>query len=158
LSVPEEGKFLTFRLAEEEYGIRIQKVREIVGMAPVVRVPKLPPHVLGVVNLRGNVIPVLDIRLRFGMETAEYDNRTCIVIVERDGERGTGLTGIVVDAVSEVLHIAKETIQQAPSFGADGDAGCILGMAITDDGVKILLNIERVLISEDALLNPRIAA
>lgn len=157
-SVPEDGKFLTFRLAEEEYGIRIQKVREIVGMAPVVRVPKLPPHVLGVVNLRGKVIPVLDLRLRFQMEAAEYDDRTCIVVVERDAERGAGLTGIVVDAVSEVLHIPKETIQQAPSFGAEVDAGCIFGIATTDDGIKILLDIEQVLISEDALLDPRIAA
>jgi purine-binding chemotaxis protein CheW len=156
--IPEEGKFLTFRLADEEYGIRIKQVREIVGMAPVVRVPEMPTHVLGVVNLRGKVIPVLDLRLRFQMEAAEYDDRTCIVVVERDADRGTSLTGIVVDAVSEVLPIAKETIQQAPSFGADIDAGCILGIATTDDGVTILLDIEQVLISEDALWDSRNAA
>jgi purine-binding chemotaxis protein CheW len=149
LPAAEEGKFLTFRLAGEEYGIGILKVREIVGMTPVTRVPNLPPHIKGVINLRGRVIPVLDLRLRFRMDASEYDERTCIVVVELDVGNGVFPTGLIVDSVSEVLNIKKRNIERPPSFGASFDTSFILGMANMDEGVKILLDIDNVLNPEE---------
>ena len=139
------GKYLTFSLANEEYGIGILKVREIIGMLPITSVPQTPPFVKGVVNLRGKVIPVLDLRLKFIMDEAEYTDRTSIIVVEIQGESGTIQLGIVVDHVSEVVNIKEEDIEDAPSFGANLDTHYILGMAKTGGGVKILLDIDRVL-------------
>ena len=96
-----EGKYLTFTLADEEYGISIIKIREIIGMMKITTIPQTPEFVKGVINLRGKVIPVLDLRLRFGMEAIDYTDRTCIIVVEIEGQAGTAQIGIVVDAVSE---------------------------------------------------------
>jgi len=139
------GKYLTFNLADEEYGIAILKVKEIIGMMPVTQVPKTPEFVKGVVNLRGKVIPVTDLRLKFGLPETDYTDRTCIIVIEINGQNGTILVGIVVDAVSEVLNIKAEEIEPAPAFGAQLDTGFILGMAKTEEGVKILLDIDDVL-------------
>jgi len=144
-----EGKYLTFTLAEEEYGIGILKIKEIIGMLPITSVPQTPKFVKGVINLRGKVIPVIDLRLRFGMGEIDYTERTCIIVVEIEGQAGTVLIGIVVDSVSEVLNIKGEDIEDTPTFGTKLNTEYILGMAKTEGGVKILLDIDRVLSSEE---------
>ena len=140
-----EGKYLTFSLADEEYGIGILKIREIIGMMPITSVPQTPAFVKGVINLRGKVIPVLDLRLRFGMQEIEYTDRTCIIVVEIAGAAGKIQIGSVVDSVSEVLNIKGEDIENTPTFGASLDTEYILGMAKMEGGVKILLDIDKVL-------------
>ena len=143
--VDKEGKYLTFTLAEEEYGIGILKIKEIIGMLSITSVPQTPEFVKGVINLRGKVIPVMDLRLRFGMPSIAYSERTCIIVVEIDGQAGTILVGIVVDAVSEVLNIKGDEIEKTPAFGAKLNTDYILGMAKMEGGVKILLDIDLVL-------------
>jgi len=144
-----EGKYLTFMLADEEYGIGILKVKEIIGMMPITTVPQTPPFVKGVINLRGKVIPVVDLRLKFGIKATDYTERTCIIVVEIPSETGTFQIGIVVDAVSEVLNIKGEDVEATPSFGSSLDTSYILGMAKIEGGVKILLDIDQVLIREE---------
>lgn len=144
-----EGKYLTFTLADEEYGISILKIKEIIGMMPITSVPQTPHYVKGVINLRGKVIPVVDLRGRFGMEEIDYTERTCIIVVEIQGESGMIMIGIVVDSVSEVLNIKGEDIEPTPTFGARLNTDYILGMAKMEGGVKILLDIDRVLGSEE---------
>jgi purine-binding chemotaxis protein CheW len=139
------GKYLTFTLADEEYGIGILKVKEIIGMMAITSVPRTPDFVKGVINLRGKVIPVIDLRLKFEMDFIAYTDRTCIIVVEIDTDDMTIQIGIVVDSVSEVLNIKQEEIENAPSFGTNLDTDYILGMAKIDSGVKILLDIDRVL-------------
>jgi purine-binding chemotaxis protein CheW len=143
------GKYLTFSLAGEEYGINILKIKEIIGMLPITTVPQTPEFVKGVINLRGKVIPVIDLRLKFGMEPMAYGERTCIVVVEIEGASGTVLVGSVVDSVSEVLNIKAEEIEDSPTFGTQLDTKAILGMAKADNDVKILLDIDKVLDVED---------
>lgn len=139
------GKYLTFTLSEEDYGIGILKVKEIIGMMVITSVPRTPSYVKGVINLRGKVIPVIDLRVKFDMGEKEYTDRTCIIVVEIDSQEETILIGIVVDSVSEVLNIQENEIEDAPSFGIKLDVDYILGIAKTGGGVKILLNIDRVL-------------
>jgi len=141
----ETGKYLTFTLAKEEYGIGILKVKEIIGMIPITPVPRTPTFVKGVINLRGKVLPVVDLRLKFNMGQIPYTERTCIIVVEIDTKDETVLIGIVVDAVSEVLSIPPEAIEPPPTFGNKLSTDYILGMAKTETGVKILLNIDQVL-------------
>ncbi len=152
-----EGKYLTFTLAGEEYGIGILKIKEIIGMMPVTTVPQTPEFVKGVINLRGKVIPVMDLRLRFGMESIDYTERTCIIVVEIAGPSGTVMIGIVVDAVSEVLNIKGDDIEETPTFGTKLNTDYIFGMAKMEGGVKILLDIDRVLSQEEAALLERAA-
>ena len=140
-----EGKYLTFSMQNEEYGISILKIKEIIGMMPVTPVPQTPGFVKGVINLRGKVIPVVDLRLRFEMEAIDYTERTCIIVVEIESLAGIVLIGIVVDAVSEVLNIKGEDIEDTPAFGKGLDTNFILGMAKMEGGVKTLLDIDRVL-------------
>jgi purine-binding chemotaxis protein CheW len=144
-----EGKYLTFTMADEEYGIGILKIKEIIGMMPITTVPQTPEFVKGVINLRGKVIPVVDLRLRFGIEAIDYTERTCIIVVEIEGSAGTIQIGIVVDAVSEVLNINEEEVENTPTFGTRLNTDYILGMAKMEGGVKILLDIDRVLSAED---------
>jgi purine-binding chemotaxis protein CheW len=143
-----EGKYLTFTMAEEEYGIGILKIKEIIGMMPITTVPQTPEFVKGVINLRGKVIPVVDLRLRFGMDSVDYTDRTCIIVAEIENQSGTVMFGIVVDSVSEVLNIKGDDIEETPRFGAKLNTDYILGMAKTEGGVKILLDIDRVLSAE----------
>ena len=145
-----ENKYLTFTLANEDYGIGILKIKEIIGMMKITPVPRTPAFIKGVINLRGKVIPVTDLRLRFGMPETSYTERTCIIVVEIESQTGLLLMGIVVDSVSEVLSIKSESIDAAPSLGAKVDASYILGMAKTEGGVKILLDIDRIL-NEDEI-------
>jgi len=139
------GKYLTFVLLEEEYGLEILKVREIIGMMDITAVPRTPDFVRGVVNLRGKVIPVIDLRSKFGMETAEATEETCIIVVDV----GNVEMGIIVDKVSEVLDIASEDIEPPPQFGVSVDTDFILGMGKTNNRVTILLDISKVLTGED---------
>ncbi len=147
-----QGKYLTFSLAEEEYGIGIIQIKEIIGMMPITSVPRTPEFVKGVINLRGKVIPVIDLRLRFEMQSSEYTERTCIIVVEIETKADTVVIGIVVDSVSEVLNINEQDIEEAPSFGTRLDTNYILGMAKTEGGVKILLDIDCVLTSDEIKL------
>ena len=144
-----EGKYLTFVLNEEEYGIGILKIKEIIGMMPITTVPQTPEFVKGVINLRGKVIPIVDLRARFGMDTIDYTERTCIIVVEIEGPAGMLMIGIVVDAVSEVLNIKGEDIEDTPTFGTKLNTDYILGMAKMEGGVKILLDIDRVLTGDE---------
>jgi purine-binding chemotaxis protein CheW len=147
-----EGKYLTFTLNQEEYGLGILRIKEIIGMMPVTSVPKTPDFVKGVINLRGQVIPVVDLRLRFGMKELEYTERTCIIVVEISGPSGNVVIGVVVDSVSEVLNIKGEDIEDTPTFGTSLDTDFILGMAKIGRGVKILLDIDRVLNAQEVVL------
>ena len=147
-----EGKYLTFIMANEEYGIGILKIREIIGMMPITTVPQTPDFVKGVINLRGKVIPVMDLRLRFEMEAIDYTERTCIIVVEIELNGRIVHIGIVVDAVSEVLNIKNEEIEDTPTFGTKLDTDYIFGMAKREGGVKILLDIDRVLSHEEVTL------
>ena len=140
-----ESKYLTFALDREEYGIGILKVKEIIGMMAITSVPQTPGFVKGVINLRGKVIPVVDLRLKFGMQEMRYTERTCIIVVEIAGHAGDTQIGIVVDAVSEVLNIKGDDVEETPTFGSMVNADFILGMAKMEGGVKILLDIDKVL-------------
>jgi purine-binding chemotaxis protein CheW len=135
------GKFLTFGLGDEEYGLEILKVREINGMMDITRVPAMPDYVRGVINLRGKVIPVVDLRLVFGMAASEQTSETCIIVVDVHGS----LRGVVVDHVSEVMDIRPEEIEDPPEVGEGTANESILGMAKTKGRVRILLDINRVL-------------
>jgi purine-binding chemotaxis protein CheW len=144
-----EGKYLTFALGPEEYGLEILKVREIMGIMEITAVPQTPEYVRGVINLRGKVIPVIDLRARFGMETVETTDQTCIIVVEIT-QKGQGFdTGIVVDRVQEVLDIAGSDIEDTPQFGSNVATDFILGMGKIGDSVKILLDINKVLAGAD---------
>lgn len=143
------GKYLTFRLAEEDYGVPLLQVKEIIGMMPVTAVPRTPGYVKGVINLRGKVIPVSDLRLRFGMDAIPYNDRTCIIVVDIQGIEQAIRMGVIVDAVSEVLNVREEEIEPAPSFGEHVQTHYILGMANMDEQVKILLDIDRVFDREE---------
>ncbi len=140
-----EGKYLTFNMNNEEYGIGILKIKEIIGMMPITTVPQTPEFVKGVINLRGKVIPVIDLRLRFGIDAIDYTERTCIIVVEIEGTAGTIQIGIVVDSVSEVLNIKGEDVAETPTFGTKLNTDYILGMAKMEGSVKILLDIDKVL-------------
>ncbi|MBP8911604.1 MAG: purine-binding chemotaxis protein CheW [Phycisphaerae bacterium] len=146
-----EGKYLTFALAHEEYGLEILKVREIIGYIEVTAVPQTPHYVRGVINLRGQVIPVVDLRAKFGMETTEVTDETCIIVVEITLGGRKSNTGIVVDRVQEVLDIEADSIEEPPQFGASVNTDFILGMGKVGDSVKILLDIDRVLTGGDGL-------
>ena len=139
------GKYLTFVLAEEEYGLEILKVREIIGMMEITSVPRTPEYVKGVINLRGKVIPVVELRLKFGIEEAERTEETCIIVVDV----GEVEMGIIVDKVSEVLNIKADEIEDTPEFGTNVNTDFILGMGKTEGRVSILLDISKVLGEED---------
>ncbi|MFB6345307.1 MAG: chemotaxis protein CheW [bacterium] len=149
----ETQKFLTFILKDENYGIDILTVREIIGYMDVTPVPQTPDFVKGVVNLRGKVIPVINLRQKFGMEEIEVTNETCIIVVEvdftADDETNTVQMGIVVDTVEEVLDIPVDNIDPAPNFGGEIDTEYIEGMGKVDENVVILLNIDKVLTEEE---------
>ena len=146
------GKYLTFMLGDEEYGLEILRVREIIGLMSITVVPRTPPYVRGVINLRGKIIPVVDLRVKFGMETVEVTEETCIIVVDMILNEEQIEMGILVDKVSEVLDIMGQDIEDAPAFGTGFDSDFILGMAKVKGSVKILLNIGSVLNSEEVLM------
>jgi len=140
-----EGKFLTFVLSSEEYGIEILKVREIIGLMDITSVPQTPDYMKGVINLRGKVIPVIDLRMKFSMPEEEHTQETCVIVVEVNSTS----IGIIVDSVSEVSDIAGEEIENAPKFGQDIDTSFIMGLGKVKDKIVILLDIDSVLSSEE---------
>ncbi len=143
------GKFLTFLLAEESYGIEVLLIREIIRMQTITPVPHMPSHVKGVINLRGKVIPVVDLRLKFNLPAEEATERTCVIVVDvKNHEGAPSLLGLVVDAVEEVLNIAGEDVEPSPDFGTQLSNECCLGIAKVKDGVKTLLDIEKVVSTE----------
>jgi purine-binding chemotaxis protein CheW len=143
------GKYLTFRLGKEQYGLEILKVREIMGWINITPVPKAPPAVRGVLNLRGKIIPVIDLRRKFEMDSVETTDRTCIIVVDVQVRSQSADVGIIVDNVSEVLNINSQDIGPPPVLGCDLDTNFILGMAKSSESVTILLDIESVLSESD---------
>jgi purine-binding chemotaxis protein CheW len=143
------GKYLTFQLGQEEFGIQVVKVREIMGLQDITAVPHTASYVKGVINLRGKVTPVVDLRLKFGLPEAEYTQRTCIIVVQATGSAGPMLMGIIVDSVSEVLNLTAADIEDTPDFGDGAATPFLLGMAKTKGKVKILLEIDQVLTSQE---------
>lgn len=139
------GKYLTFNLGDEQYGLEILKVQEIIGMQEITKIPRTPSYVKGVINLRGKVIPVIDLRLKFDMKEKDFTRKTCIIVVQVRREENTLIMGIIVDEVSEVLDITADKIEAPPSMGTKLTAHFILGIAKTESTVKILLDIDNVL-------------
>jgi purine-binding chemotaxis protein CheW len=142
---PRAGKYLTFQLAKEEFAVQVLHVREIMGVQEITAVPQMPHHVKGVLNLRGKVIPVVDLRLKFGLPEIEYTQRTCIIVVQTEGEAGRVSTGIIVDGVSEVLMLQPADIEDTPAFGVGAATPYLLGLAKIKSKVKILLDINKVI-------------
>ena len=143
------GKYLTFRLDNEEYGLEILKVREIIGLMDITSVPKTPDYVRGIINLRGSVIPVLDLKKKFDMGATEDTEETCVIVVEVTLGDNKVMMGTIVDAVSEVLEIKENEIEDAPAFGTNVNTKFILGIGKVKDEVKILLDIDEVLTTSD---------
>lgn len=139
------GKYLTFHLGKEEFGIQVRHVREIMGVQDITAVPGTPPHLKGVINLRGKIIPVVDLRLKFQFPEAPFTETTCIVVVQVEQEGEQTMIGLIVDGVSEVLNLGAVDIEDAPNFGEGVDMPFVLGIAKCKGSVKILLKIEDVL-------------
>jgi purine-binding chemotaxis protein CheW len=143
------GKYLTFQLGNEEFAIQVLCVREIMGVQEITAVPQTPSYVKGVINLRGKVIPVVDLRLKFGLLEIEHTQRTCIIVVQIQGEADKLMIGVIVDAVSEVLTLQASEIEDTPDFGNGVATPYLLGMAKIKGKVKILLDIDRVLSAQE---------
>lgn len=141
----QEGKFLTFKLGDEEFGIEIRNVTEIIGLQKISKVPDMPGFIKGVINLRGNVIPVMDVRSRFTMDERNYDDRTCVIVVSISGIS----VGLVVDTVREVADIDEKNISPAPKVRDDGSSRYIKGMGKVGEDVKILLDVDKLLFEKE---------
>lgn len=144
------GKYLTFALAGEEYGIPVLKAREIIKLMDITTVPRVPAHVKGVINLRGRLVPVIDLRLKFGLAVEDSTDRTCIIVVEAMASGRGVMLGIIVDQVSEVLNITGEEIEAPPDFGEQLDTRYMLGIAKIKGKVKMLLDLDKSLTVEVA--------
>ncbi len=152
------GKYLTFTLHAESYGIDVLKVREIIRQTTITVVPQMPAHVRGVINLRGKIIPVMDLRLRFGFADAASTEQTCIIVVQVKLPDGKVVQmGLVVDGVEEVVSIAATDIEETPDFGGQICTDYIVGMAKVKNVVKVLLDIDRVVGAETAQSLPSLA-
>lgn len=145
------GKYLTFQLAREVYGLEILKVREIIGLMDITHVPRTPEHIRGVINLRGKIIPVVDLRAKFAMERTADTERSCIIVVDVQLGDEACQMGILVDAVSEVLNVLADQIEPAPTFGGDVDAGFIRGIAKASNKVIVLLHLQNMLATAGTL-------
>ena len=139
------GKFLSFYLSKEEYGIAILKVREIIGMVDVTPLPRTPQFVKGVINLRGTIVPIIDLRERFGLDSADYGRTTVVVVVKVERGESSRVMGVVVDAVSDVYNLPENEIKETPDFGTALDAQFAKGLATVDKKMIILLDIDRLL-------------
>jgi purine-binding chemotaxis protein CheW len=149
------GKYLTITLGRESYGIPVLKVREIIRICPITRVANMPPQVRGVINLRGKVIPVVDLRTRFGLPAGADHDRTCIVVTQVAATTGHGsrLYGVIVDGVEEVAHFTADDLQPTPDFGGVIDTRFITGMAKAGDSVKSLIDLDAIAAAEGAVLD-----
>jgi purine-binding chemotaxis protein CheW len=143
------GKYLTFQLGVEIFGIEILKVQEIIGMMNVTRVPRTPDYIRGVVNLRGKVIPVIELRSKFSLESCEDTEKTCIIVVQVTRPESRVTMGIIVDEVSEVLYVESEQIEPSPSFGNGADTEFLLGIGKVNEKVVMLLDVDKVLSGEE---------
>jgi purine-binding chemotaxis protein CheW len=149
------GKYLTFTLGGESYGVPVLAVRQIIRLCPITPVATMPPHVRGVINLRGKVIPVVDLRLRFGLAAAAEHDRTCIVVTQvAAASGGTRPYGVIVDGVEEVAQFTAADIEPAPDFGGAIDVRFITGMAKAASGVKVLVDLDRIAAAETLALDP----
>lgn len=146
------GKYLTFALDDEEYAVSVLKVREIIKIMDITDVPQLPSYVKGVINLRGKVIPVVDLRLKFGMAAKDYTERTCIIVVDVLVRSSAVLMGVVVDSVSDVMSIAADDLTEPPDFGDPTSGNCVQALAKVKGTVKILLNLDWVLGADEELI------
>jgi purine-binding chemotaxis protein CheW len=146
-----DQKLLTFSLGAEGYGISILNVKEIIGMLDITQVPRTPTFIKGVINLRGKIIPVMDLRIKFGMDEKPYNERTCIVVIEINIQGNQRLLGMVVDTVSEVINVAAEEIEPAPQYGSKLEHNLIAGMAKIKDRVVIILDIDEVVFCDEVV-------
>jgi len=146
------GRYLTFKLGPESYGLPVLGVREIIRLCPITPVPHMPPYIKGVINLRGKVIPILDLRAKFQLSTGGYGERACIIVVQVGAPpAAVALMGAIVDAVEEVVHLGEAELEPTPDFGGSPDTGYILGMATVHGGVKTLLDLNKVFLEEGLL-------
>lgn len=150
-------KYLTFRLAQEVYGLDILKVQEIIGMMNVTRIPRLPEFIRGVINLRGMVIPVVDLRLKFDLGSQQDTDKNCIIVVQISSSARSLTTGVIVDEVSDVMDIGADQIEPPPSFGHNLDTAFLLGMAKVNQKVILMLDIDRALTEDDLCILQRAA-
>jgi len=139
------GRFLTFFLGKETYGIEIRCVTEIMGMQAITKMPEMPDYIKGIINLRGLIIPLLDVRLRFGKEPREYDDRTCVVVIDLSGVS----VGLIVDSVSEVLTISPENIGEVPTLNNSLKSNFVKSIGKLESGVVLLLDCDKLLNSEE---------
>ena len=146
-----EQKLLTFSLGDEGYGVSILKVKEIIGMLDITLVPRTPEFIKGVINLRGKIIPVMDLRIKFGMDEQEYNERTCIIVVEVNIKGSQRLLGVVVDMVSEVVSISAEEIEPPPEYGTALEHNFIQGIGKIKDRVVIILDIDEVFVCDEII-------
>lgn len=146
-----DQKLLTFSLGEEVYGVSILQVKEIIGMLEITSVPRTPDFIKGVINLRGKIIPVMDLRIKFGMDEQEYDERTCIIVVEIEIKGNQRLIGVVVDMVSEVVNVHADDIEPPPEYGSKLDHNFILGIGKIKEKVVIILDINEVFQCEEII-------
>ena len=146
------GRYLTFRLGRESYGLPVLGVREIIRLCPITPVPRMPGYLKGVINLRGQVIPILDLRAKFQLATGSYGERACIIVVQVGAPPATVmLMGAIVDAVEEVVQLTGAELEPTPDFGGSPDTDYILGMATVHGGVKTLLDLDKVFLKEGLL-------
>lgn len=143
------GKFLSFKIDEEEYGLEIMKVQEIIGVLPITKVPRLPQHVRGVFNLRGKIIPAIDVRMKFGLAHKKDTSRSCIIVVEVNSDKETMSMGLIVDEVAEVQDILEKEIESNCNFGAGISSGFLLGIGVIRGKVILILDIENLLTHEE---------
>lgn len=143
------GKFLTFVLGEEIYGLPIKKAKEIIGMMEVAHIPKTQGYIKGVINLRGKIIPIIDLRLRFGMAEKAYTERTCVIVIEVNAHESQRLVGIAVDTVSEVVNIQKREIEPTPEYDAQIEGNFLIGLGKIKEKVILILDIDKVLNREE---------
>jgi purine-binding chemotaxis protein CheW len=141
------GKYLTFFLENEEYGVEILKVQEIIGLMPITPVPLTTKYILGVINLRGKIHPIMDLKIKFGMDKTQITDETCIIVIKT----ASLMMGILVDKVSEVMNVAEGDIEDTPSFGADVNTEYLLGVGKTGGRVRLLLDIEKVITASDII-------
>jgi purine-binding chemotaxis protein CheW len=146
------GRYLTFKLGQESYGLTVLGVREIIRLCPITPVPRMPPYIKGVINLRGKVIPILELRAKFQLSSEGYGERACIIVVQV-GEPPAipTLMGAVVDAVEEVVQLGEQDLEPTPDFGGTPDTAYILGMATIHGGVKTILDLNKIFLTEGLL-------
>ena len=140
----QDNKFLTFRLGDECYAIPILKIKEIIGMMAITKIPKLPKFIKGVINLRGKIIPVVDLRIKFGLDEKAYDERTSIIVMEIQNGSTTNINGVVVDTVQEVMDIPDSSIEPPPQYGSAANQEFLTGMGKVNENVIMLLDVDKI--------------